>query len=63
MVGHHHTCSGIDGNNLQILIEADFLVNLYEDNSSEKSIKTAGEKIFRAKTGKELKKCFHCEYY
>ncbi len=56
MVGHHHTYSGIYGNDLQILIEADFLVNLYEDNSSEKSIKTAGEKIFRTKTGKELLK-------
>lgn len=31
LVGHHHTYSHIDGLDYQILVEADFLVNLYED--------------------------------
>ena len=31
LVGHHHTYDQIDGLDYQILVEADFLVNLYED--------------------------------
>lgn len=31
LVGHHHTYTNIDGLDYQILVEADFLVNLYED--------------------------------
>ena len=29
LVGHHHTYTGIDGLDYQILVEADFLVNLF----------------------------------
>ena len=31
LIGHHHTYTGIEGRDYQILVEADFLVNLYED--------------------------------
>lgn len=31
LVSHHHTYNAIDGIDYQILVEADFLVNLYED--------------------------------
>lgn len=31
VVGHHHTYNNINGLDYQILIEADFLVNFYED--------------------------------
>ena len=54
LVGHHHTYSGIDSPEHQILVEADFLVNLYEDGCSEKSVSSAYEKIFRTETGKKL---------
>lgn len=54
LVGHHHTYSGIDSPEHQILVEADFLVNLYEDRCSEKSVLSAYEKIFRTETGKRL---------
>lgn len=54
LVGHHHTYSGIDSPDHQILVEADFLVNLYEDRCSEKSVLSAYEKIFRTETGKRL---------
>ncbi len=54
LVGHHHTYSGIDSMDYQILVEADFLVNLYEDGCSEKSLISAYEKIFRTETGKRL---------
>ena len=54
LVGHHHTYTEVDGADHQILIEADFLVNLYEDKSSEKVVKLAYEKIFKTPKGKQL---------
>ena len=38
----------------QILVEADFLVNLYEENSSKSSIFSVESKIFKTETGKEF---------
>lgn len=54
LIGHHHTYSGIDGADYQILVEADFLVNLYEDGLGADQARTVREKIFRTKTGKEF---------
>ena len=31
LIGHHHTYSDVDGIDYRILLEADFLVNAYED--------------------------------
>lgn len=52
LVGHHHTYTNIDGLDYQILVEADFLVNLFEDNASKAAAETAYTKIFRTETGK-----------
>ena len=38
----------------QILIEADFLVNLYEDKAGRNEIKSVYERIFKTDTGKEI---------
>lgn len=54
LVGHHHTYKDIDGLDYQILIEADFLVNLFEDNASKDSIQTAYKNIFKTNSGKLL---------
>lgn len=54
LVAHHHTYTNIDGIDYQILVEADFLVNFYEDSLKEDSIQAAYNKIFRTKTGKKL---------
>lgn len=54
LVGHHHTYTDIDGKDYQILIEADFLVNLYEDGESKKSAETVLTKIFKTKAGQKL---------
>ncbi|MDE6732614.1 MAG: HD domain-containing protein [Oscillospiraceae bacterium] len=54
LVGHHHTYDNIDGIDLQILIEADFLVNLYEDGVSRDGIVSAFNSIFRTNTGRLL---------
>ena len=54
LVGHHHTLDTIDGIDYQILIEADFLVNLYEFADRYKKILTVEERIFRTESGKKL---------
>ena len=59
LVGHHHTYTNIDGIDYQILVEADFLVNMYEDELSEASIKSVYQNIFRTETGKRLCKVMY----
>lgn len=54
LVGHHHTYTGIDGLDYQILVEADFLVNLYEDAVPLSAIEHALTHIFRTPTGTAL---------
>ena len=38
LVGHHHTYTGIDGLDYQILVEADFLVNLFEEKNLPRNV-------------------------
>lgn len=54
LISRHHTYHEIDGKDYQILVEADFLVNLYEDQCGQNEIKSVREKIFRTKTGLEF---------
>jgi len=54
LIGHHHQYNVIDGIDFQILVEADFLVNIFEDGVNEKSIKSIKEKIFKTKSGTNL---------
>lgn len=54
LVGHHHTYTEIDGLDYQILIEADFLVNLYEDGLDDSAVQTAYTKIFRTDSGRKI---------
>ncbi len=54
LVGHHHTYTDIDGKDYQILVEADFLVNLYEDAASREAIEHAYKSIFRTESGKRI---------
>ncbi|MDO4542124.1 MAG: HD domain-containing protein [Bacillota bacterium] len=63
LVAHHHTYSKIEGMDHQILVEADFLVNFYEDQSSPQSIKAAYNKIFKTKAGKELCKTLYASAF
>ena len=61
LVAHHHTYTNIDGRDYQILVEADFLVNLYEDGRPDgdggvvpdkAAVETAYQRIFATETGK-----------
>ena len=52
--GHHHTYDDIRGMEYQILVEADFLVNLFEDDASRETVEKVREKIFCTAAGREL---------
>ena len=54
LVSRHHTYTDILGMDHQILIEADFLVNLFENHASQEAISRARETIFKTDTGKAL---------
>ena len=56
LIAHHHTYDAIDGIDYQILVEADFLVNYFEDGLDQERIKTSAEKIFKTETGKKIVK-------
>lgn len=51
IVAHHHTYTDIDDVDLQIVIEADFLANAYEEGLPKRSIKNFRDKVFRTETG------------
>lgn len=54
LIGHHHTYQNVEGMDYQILLEADFLVNAYEDELPKEAILTFKQKVFRTETGKKL---------
>ena len=54
LIANHHTYTDIQGMDYQILVEADFLVNAFEDALDEDGVRTVRERIFRTKTGIEL---------
>lgn len=54
LIAHHHTYTDIQGLDYQILVEADFLVNAYEDEMDEDAVRTVRNKLFRTQTGIEL---------
>lgn len=54
LVAHHHTYDKVDNMDYQILIEADFLVNMYEEQLDKKSIELAFQRIFKTPSGRFL---------
>lgn len=52
IISMHHTYKDIVGLDYQILVEADFLVNAFEDNLPETAIMSFRDKVFRTETGK-----------
>ena len=59
LVGHHHTLTGVDGIDWQILLEADFLVNSQEKAMPLSTIRRAKETFFRTESGRKL---LHAQY-
>jgi hypothetical protein len=54
LVGSHHSYMKIDGIDFQILVEADFLVNIYEDDMGKDKILKIRDNIFKTAAGIEL---------
>lgn len=54
LIAHHHTYNNVQGLDYQILLEADFLVNAYEDNLPQEAICCFAEKVFKTQTGKTM---------
>ncbi len=54
LVGHHHTYSAINGADYQALVEADFLVNIFEGGMERPAVERLEKQIFRTAVGKEL---------
>lgn len=54
LVAHHHTYDHVDGLDYRILLEADALVNLYEDQVSMDAVETSLERVFRTKSGTDI---------
>jgi uncharacterized protein len=54
ITGNHHTYNKIDGLDFQILVEADFLVNICEDEMKREAIGSVEEKVFKTTTGRSL---------
>ena len=61
LIAHHHTYNEIEGLDYQILVEADFLVNLFEDGSSRETAEKVRKNIFRTKTGIKYLEHLFCE--
>ena len=51
LVGSHHSYDRVDGIDFQILVEADFLVNIHEGGMDFQQIASIGRKYFRTKSG------------
>ena len=51
LIANHHTYKGIDNKVHQILVEADFLVNIYDDHISPELAKSVKQNIFRTESG------------
>lgn len=54
LIEHHHTYTGVDEEDYRILLEADFLVNAYEDKLNVENILAVRENVFRTKNGTKL---------
>ncbi len=54
LVAHHHTYTDDMSPDYRILIEADFIVNAFEDSLDKKAVSAARKNIFRTETGKKL---------
>jgi len=54
IIGHHHTYNAIDGIDFQIIVEADYIVNLMEGYCKKESLPKMKQNIFKTKSGKYI---------
>ncbi len=65
IIGIRHTIADddIDGMDLQILIEAEYLVNLYEQLANKETINNVYENVFKTKTGAKIFKRMYAKSF
>lgn len=51
LIGNHHSYQKIDGLDFQILVEADFIVNIFEENVGKNAIESIKKKYFKTANG------------
>ena len=51
LVAHHHTYANVVGDDYQILLEADFLVNADESDRYKTAVDSFRKKVFKTETG------------
>jgi len=54
LIGNHHSYQKIDGLDFQILVEADFLVNIFEDSMDRHVVESIKKKYFKTESGIKL---------
>ena len=54
LIAHHHTYTDIHDIDHQVLVEADFLVNIFEGNMEKEAVLQVKKNIFKTETGKKL---------
>lgn len=59
LVAHHHTYTGVDGIDYQILLEADYLVNAGESSYSRENVQHMLETVFQTESGIRLLKSIY----
>lgn len=59
LIANHHTYDNIEGIDYRILIEADFMVNIFEDGLSKEQAALIEKKYFKTKCGKKLLKTIY----
>ncbi|MBR5096226.1 MAG: HD domain-containing protein [Treponema sp.] len=59
LVAHHHTFKDVQGDDYQILLEADYLVNAEESGYSIQNIQNTVSSIFKTKSGCQIAKAIY----
>ena len=54
IIGNHHSYTKVNGVDFQIIVEADLIVNIFEDDMGIEAIRNIYENIFKTELGKEL---------
>jgi HD superfamily phosphodiesterase len=59
IIGNHHSYTKINDIDFQIVVEADLMVNIFEDNMNKEAIKNINNSLFITESGKKLIKTIY----
>ncbi|MDL2266468.1 HD domain-containing protein [Desulfovibrio sp. OttesenSCG-928-G15] len=59
LIGRHHTYTNVDGLDCQVLLEADFLVNIHGMGIKENAVQSFKRKVFTTRSGLHLLKLMY----